>query len=122
MGSSGSRHVPAESELRYRGSQQDPKTPHGQVEYEGDSSLAAHADFASRVLENAITTDLTIARYDEMASIMKDVRNTVRAVGTPITDAAGSFQETPPVGENPPQESLPPVQLTLNCLRMLKGQ
>lgn len=69
----------------------------------------------------SLSTDLTIARYDEMTSMMKDVRNTIRAIGTLNTDVAGSFHETPPVGENSPQESLPLVQLTLNCLRMLKG-
>uniref|UniRef100_L2FIJ9 Uncharacterized protein n=1 Tax=Colletotrichum fructicola (strain Nara gc5) TaxID=1213859 RepID=L2FIJ9_COLFN len=78
VGSSGSHQVSADSGTVYQGSQRDPQNPGDQVEYEGDSSLAAHADFTTRVLENAVTTDLPISHYDEMASMMKDIRNTIR--------------------------------------------
>ncbi|KAF3811756.1 hypothetical protein GCG54_00014508 [Colletotrichum gloeosporioides] len=120
VGSSGSHQVLADSGTSYQGSQRDPQAPRDQVEYEGDSSLAAHADFTTRVLENAITTDLPISHYDEMASMMKDIRNTIRTVSSLNSNVAGPCHATPPAGEDYPQETLPPVQLTLNCLRMLK--
>ncbi|KAK1855397.1 C6 transcription factor [Colletotrichum chrysophilum] len=120
VGSSGSYQIPADSGTSLQGSQRDPQTPRDQVEYEGDSSLAAHADFTTRVLENAVTTNLPISHYDEMASMMKDIRNTIRTVGTLNTDMTGACHGTPHAGEHFAQESLPPVQLTLNCLRMLK--
>lgn len=92
-----------------------------EMEYEGDSSLTAHADFTARVLENAVTQDSLTSRCDQLVAMMRGMQH------TKSTSADGAFSTssnnpTPVTTTEPRQNSLPPVQLTLNCLRMLKGQ
>lgn len=92
------------------------------TEYEGDSSLAAHANFATRVLESAVTTDLSMLQCGELASMIRNMQHSNKSASA--NDAVGMGNDHPAPtstikSRTPP---LPPVQLTLNCLRMLKGQ
>lgn len=95
---------------------------HQNIEYEGESSLAAHADFTTRVLENAVTTDVSVSRHSEMALMIRDIRNAIKPTSVSGSDATDSVYATPTSNNQFLQPFLPPIQLTLNCLRMLKGE
>lgn len=97
-------------------------TPHGQeTEYEGESSLTAHADFTARILESAVTRDSFTSRCDELVAMMRDVQHN-KSTTVDCANRTISYNVTPSSTTEPRYPSLPPVQLTLNCLRMLKGQ
>ncbi|KAG6354340.1 hypothetical protein INS49_004357 [Diaporthe citri] len=89
-----------------------------ETEYEGDSSLAAHANFTARVLEGAVTTDLSMSRCGELASMIRNMQHANMSASANDADNMGNNGPTP--ASEPRRPSLPPVQLTLNCLRMLK--
>lgn len=107
-----------------------PARPHGiehisqaqETEYEGDSSLAAHADFTARILESAVTRDSLTSRCDDLAAMMRDVQHTNKLKSADGPIGTNSQSPPPPLLIEPRHPPLPPVQQTLNCLRMLKGQ
>lgn len=90
-------------------------------EYEGESSLTAHADFTARVLENAVTQDSLTSRCDKLMAMMRGMQPT-KSRSADGAVSTSSNNPTPVSTTEPRHPPLPPVQLTLNCLRMLKGQ
>ncbi|KAL0931453.1 fungal specific transcription factor [Colletotrichum truncatum] len=87
-------------------------------QYTGDSSLAAHANFTTDVLESALQSNASHSGTDEVQSFIQTVRDTIRRSGTSAIPSPGSS------GSKLVPEThghyLPPVQLTLECLRILK--
>ncbi|KAF6817570.1 fungal specific transcription factor [Colletotrichum plurivorum] len=90
------------------------------IEHEGETSLAAHANFTTQILENAVITDASMSRQGEMALMIRDIRHAINPTSDPGFDATDSHYATPTSINQPLQPFLPPIQLTLNCLRMLK--
>lgn len=93
-----------------------------ETEYEGDSSLAAHANFAARVLDSAVTTDMSMPPCGELASMIRNMQHSNKSPSANDAVGMGNNNPTPTSAIEPRRPPLPPVQLTLNCLRMLKGQ
>ena len=81
-------------------------------EYEGDSSLTAHADFTARVLENAVTQDSLTSRCDELAAMMRGMQHTKSASAAGAISTS-SNNPTPVSTIETRHPSLPPVQLPL---------
>ncbi|KAI9149936.1 Leptomycin B resistance protein pmd1 [Paramyrothecium foliicola] len=90
-------------------------------EYRGDSSLSAHASFTTRVLETALASDLRLAQRKDVDVLMHNIaKPNVDLALVSGHDAHSISQTNSSSGRRAWQKSLPPVQLTLNCLRTLK--
>lgn len=97
--------------------------PEGQeAEYEGDSSLTSHADFTARMLESAVATDSSTSRCDELVAMVRNVQHINKSTSPNDAISTVTKDSSPASAIETRQPALPPVQLTLNCLRMLRGQ
>lgn len=109
-----------------------PNSDDDDSQYRETVSLSAHADFATQVLESALKDDLTSCQSAEAQTILQSVRSRKHALAQPARAAdkpsplgyhSTGDGETPAprphLSTHDPRD-LPPVQLTLKCLRMLK--
>ncbi|KAL4785970.1 hypothetical protein BJX76DRAFT_366431 [Aspergillus varians] len=92
------------------------------AEYEGESSLFAHAVFASRFLQNAIDNTTNTAVTHEMQAVLDSLRAAVNS-GKEQSDALDKLyphaKEIPP-GATTRNLPLPPMDNVFMCLRMAK--
>ncbi|KFA70911.1 hypothetical protein S40288_10163 [Stachybotrys chartarum IBT 40288] len=103
-------------------SNDDGQTYHNKNEYEGESSLFAHAVFASRFLQNAINSTTNIEVAQEMESVLEALRTAVHS-GKQQSDALNKVYphaKAIPYGSTTRQLPLPPVDKVFTCLRMAR--
>ncbi|KAK7408266.1 hypothetical protein QQX98_009579 [Neonectria punicea] len=96
------------------------QTPTSKPEYEGESSLFAHAVFATRFLQNAVNNNPTSEIALEMTSVLDALRNTVDAQKqqTDTLDSLYPNARPLPPGANLQQLPRPSTDKALACLRM----
>ncbi|KAL4948436.1 hypothetical protein BDW69DRAFT_176437 [Aspergillus filifer] len=90
--------------------------------YEGESSLFAHAVFASRFLQNAIETTTNAEVANEMRTVLGDLKAAVDS-GKQTSDSIDKLyplaRDIPP-GSTTRNLPLPPIDKVFTCLRMAK--
>ncbi|KAI9035274.1 fungal specific transcription factor domain-containing protein [Aspergillus affinis] len=92
------------------------------AEYEGESSLFAHAVFASRFLQNAVDNATNAEVAHEMGNILDSLRAAVQS-GKQHSDTLGSLYPhatAMPPGSTTRNLPLPPTDKVFMCLRMAK--
>jgi hypothetical protein len=93
------------------------------AEYEGGSSLSAHAIFATRYLQDAVssTNSPDIAR--EMTSILNALHKMINDRKQQRDTLENLYPHAKPIphGSSTRHLPMPPVEMTLTCLRMARG-
>ncbi|KAL4795271.1 hypothetical protein BDV19DRAFT_363428 [Aspergillus venezuelensis] len=90
--------------------------------YEGESSLFAHAVFASRFLENAIQTTTNVEVANGMQTVLADLKAAVYA-GKQTSDSIDTLYPLARAispGSTTRNLPLPPIDKVFTCLRMAK--
>lgn len=91
-------------------------------EYEGESSLSAHADYAIRFLQEAVKKNSSARSSSDIALSLEALTRTIDAGNIPDNSLQNPFPHAvsppDPVDRNLP---MPPLQTALSCLRMLTG-
>ncbi|KAI0011132.1 hypothetical protein F4779DRAFT_256397 [Xylariaceae sp. FL0662B] len=105
------------SESRARGQNDSPGT-----EYEGESSLTAHASFATGHLQNIVNSSPLDATSLELTSIIGVLRDVVDAQREEIDTLAILYPlaKALPPGSTFRSLPMPPIEIALACLRMVK--
>ncbi|KPM39016.1 hypothetical protein AK830_g7558 [Neonectria ditissima] len=96
------------------------QTPALKPEYEGESSLFAHAVFATRFLQNAVNNNPTSEIALEMTSVLDALRNTVDAQKQQTDTLESLYPNARPLppGSDLQQLPRPSTDRALACLRM----
>lgn len=92
------------------------------VEYEGESSLFAHAVFASRFLQNAIDNTTNVEMAQEMEAVLDGLRVAVHS-GKQQSDTVDKLYpqaKAIPSGSTTRNLPLPPIDKVFVCLRMAR--
>lgn len=91
-------------------------------EFQGESSLFAHAVFASRFLQDAVDNSTDPAIAHEMGLVLDDLRMSVRlGKQQPDTlDKLYPYAKALPSGSTTRNLPLPPMEKVFTCLRMAK--
>lgn len=109
--------------LPYNPTGEDRRAYHtSKVEYEGESSLFAHAVFASRFLQNAIDNTTSAEVAHEMEAVLNGLRAAVHS-GKQQSDALERLYphaKALPPGSTTRSLPLPPIDKVFACLRMAR--
>lgn len=92
------------------------------AEYEGESSLFAHAIFARQFLQNAINNAANTEVADEMEVVLDGLRAALHS-GKQQTDSLDKLYpraKAVPTGSTTRNLTLPPIEKVFMCLRMAK--
>ncbi|KZL76750.1 fungal specific transcription factor [Colletotrichum tofieldiae] len=93
-----------------------------ELEYEGESSLSAHAGFATRFVQEIINNSDSACSSTEMAMSLNALRQTIEANQV----SGDTFRDSYPHADIPSPRSccsnlsMPPIQSALVCLRVLR--
>lgn len=92
------------------------------AEYEGESSLFAHAVFASRFLQNAITTTTNPEVANEMEAVLDGLRAAVHSGKTQSDTLDNLYPRAKAIqpGSTTRNLPLPPIDKVFACLRMAR--
>ncbi|GAB1195065.1 hypothetical protein APSETT444_004319 [Aspergillus pseudonomiae] len=93
------------------------------AEYEGGTSLSAHAIFATRYLQDVVSSTNSVQIAQEMTSILDTLHGIVddQKQQRDTLENLYPYAKPIPQGSSIRQLPLPPVEMTLTCLRMAKG-
>ncbi|KAE8403042.1 fungal-specific transcription factor domain-containing protein [Aspergillus pseudonomiae] len=94
------------------------------AEYEGGTSLSAHAIFATRYLQDVVSSTNSVQIAQEMTSILDTLHGIVddQKQQRDTLENLYPYAKPIPQGSSIRQLPLPPVEMTLTCLRMAKEQ
>lgn len=104
---------------------QDTKDQDGsRAEYEGESSLLAHAVFATSFLQGEVNNNHSTDVFLEMTSVLDTLRNIVEAQKQNVDSVEALYPHAKPIppGSTVRQLGLPPIVKAFACLRMAKGE
>ncbi|KAL6415588.1 putative C6 transcription factor [Ilyonectria robusta] len=102
---------------------QDTKDQDGsRAEYEGESSLLAHAVFATSFLQGEVNNNRSTDVFLEMTSVLDTLRNIVEAQKQNVDNVEALYPHAKliPPGSTVRQLGLPPLDKAFACLRMAK--
>ncbi|KAM0278373.1 hypothetical protein ACHAQH_005193 [Verticillium albo-atrum] len=95
------------------------------LEFEGESSISAHAIYAAKFIQSAIINDSSLDASQEMTAAIKNLHDIMSLFRNNRSD---KIEKTFPNAKKlPPDASarslpLPPAELVLSCLRMVNDQ
>lgn len=95
-----------------------------QVEYEGESSMFAHALFATAFVQNAVGSSPSFEISAEMGPIMQTLSDIVESQKQKAEAVELLFPYARPLedGRKPQEYATPPIEKVLACLRMAQGE
>lgn len=117
--------TPNQGTRPYNSTRADVRETHyspSKAEYEGESSLFAHAIFASRFLQDAISNSTNVEVVREMEAVLDSLRASIHS-GKQQSDTPDKLyprSKVIPPGSTTRGLSLPPIDKVLMCLRMAK--
>ncbi|UDD55537.1 hypothetical protein AFCA_003144 [Aspergillus flavus] len=99
-------------------------TAASKTEYEGGSSLSAHAIFATRYLQDAVSSTNSAQIAQEMTSILDTLHDIIDDQKQQRDTLENLYPHAKPIphGSSIRHLPMPPVEMTLACLRMAKEQ
>ncbi|KAE8416742.1 hypothetical protein BDV36DRAFT_309892, partial [Aspergillus pseudocaelatus] len=114
--------TPHQGSLPYSPTGAGVREVHGKAEYEGESSLFAHAIFASRFLQNAIDSATNAEIAHEMQAVLDGLKTAVHS-GNQKADTLSTLYphaKEIPSGSTTRNLPLPPIDKVFMCLRMAR--
>ncbi|KAF7594200.1 hypothetical protein BBP40_009904 [Aspergillus hancockii] len=100
------------------------RTVVSKAEYEGGSSLSAHAIFATRYLQDAVSSTNSADITGEMTSILSALHKVIddQKQQRDTLENLYPYAKPLPNGSSTRHLPMPPVDMTLTCLRMAREQ